>query len=246
MTLKRHQRDWDDLGKVDALWAIYTDPSRRMGRWDLADFFATGARDVERTLSVADEVGHPKARSVALDFGCGVGRLTRALAPHFDRCYGVDISSTMIEQARELNREVYNCEFLVNETDRMAGFDDASVDLILTQWVLQHLPGRDLVRSYLLDFLRVLRPGGLLVCQLRTALTLKHRLQLGRRIYAPLRAAGLSERLLYTRLRVNPMRVTAIPRADIDGLFDAAGATVLRVDGYTVASGSAATYYVTP
>lgn len=245
MSLGRQQRDWDDLGKVDPLWAIHTDPKRRMGRWDPDEFFATGVSDVERMLAVAATLGHPEARSVALDFGCGVGRLTRALAAHFERCYGVDISNEMIAQARELNSAVGNCEFLVNDADRLTTFDDASVDLLLTQWVLQHLPTQELITSYLSDFLRVLRPGGLLVFQLRTHLTGKHRLQLGRRIYAPLRAIGISESILYGRLRISPMRVTAIPAADVDELLRTAEARVLKVDRYDLPSGTAATYYVT-
>ena len=42
-------------------------------------------------------------RDRALDFGCGVGRLTRALGTRFESALGVDISAGMIEQARRLN-----------------------------------------------------------------------------------------------------------------------------------------------
>ena len=44
--------------------------------------------------------GSPAARRSALDFGCGIGRLSQALAEHFDQVYGVDISPKMIELAR--------------------------------------------------------------------------------------------------------------------------------------------------
>lgn len=52
-------------------------------------------------MECAATLGHPRERGVALDFGCGVGRLTRALAAFFDRATGVDISSSMIEEAKK-------------------------------------------------------------------------------------------------------------------------------------------------
>ena len=44
----------------------------------------------ERDLSVR--------RSRSLDFGCGIGRLTQAMAEFFEVCDGVDISPTMIRE----------------------------------------------------------------------------------------------------------------------------------------------------
>ena len=55
-------------------------------------------------LGHAQHLGRPLRHGTALDFGCGVGRLTHALAPHFERTYGVDVSSTMIEQAQAARR----------------------------------------------------------------------------------------------------------------------------------------------
>jgi predicted TPR repeat methyltransferase len=38
-------------------------------------------------------------RRAELDFGCGIGRLTRALSPELDECYGVDVSLRMVRLA---------------------------------------------------------------------------------------------------------------------------------------------------
>jgi len=46
----------------------------------------------------------PLRRGRALDFGCGVGRLTQALCRYFDECDGVDIAPSMIELARKYDR----------------------------------------------------------------------------------------------------------------------------------------------
>ena len=43
----------------------------------------------------------PLGKGKALDFGCGVGRLSQALADYFDRVVGADVSPTMIGLARD-------------------------------------------------------------------------------------------------------------------------------------------------
>lgn len=48
-------------------------------------------------------------RKHALDFGCGVGRLTQALAAHFDEVTGVDISPSMIKLAKKYSRHGDGC-----------------------------------------------------------------------------------------------------------------------------------------
>lgn len=245
MNLQRHRQDWEDLGRVDPLWAIHTDPSRRYGKWDLAEFYATGERDVAEVMATAHRLGLPAARGSALDFGCGVGRLTRALAGHFRESVGVDISAAMIEQARELNRDVPGCRFVLNTEDRLPTFADETFDLVYTKWVLQHLPSRSLFEGYLRELVRVLRRDGLLVLQVRTGLTLKARLQLGRRLYAALRVVGLGEDLLYHRLGLNPIRMMVVREEDVTDLLAAQGARVVEVERYRVRSGSGSVLFVT-
>ena len=55
----------------------------------------------------------------AQGFGCGVGRLTRALADHFERVVGIDVAPSMIAQARAMNREYARCNFRVNRSVRL-------------------------------------------------------------------------------------------------------------------------------
>lgn len=108
MPLNSHKRDWEDLGKVDPLWAILSSPEKKFGNWNIDDFFVTGTIEIDKAMACAAKLGHPAGREVALDFGCGVGRLTRALARHFRHCHGVDISESMLARARELNASFSN------------------------------------------------------------------------------------------------------------------------------------------
>ena len=146
------------------MWAILTDPAKAGGRWDEAEFFATGVHEVDIFMNSANAWGVPVSRRTALDFGCGIGRLTQALAGHFETVYGVDISRKMIELAREHNRQGARCEYLWNPANDLRGFADASIDMIYSWITLQHMRPRH-ARRYLREFLRVLAPGGLLLFQ---------------------------------------------------------------------------------
>ena len=89
----------------------------------------------------------------ALDFGCGVGRLTRALAAHFDSCDGVDVAASMIDRARELNDNGERVRFHHNDTPDLRLFGDESFDFILALIVLQHMEP-ELMRGYMREFVR--------------------------------------------------------------------------------------------
>jgi SAM-dependent methyltransferase len=152
---------WDTFGSKDPMWAVLTEPDRRGGRWDPEEFFATGVREVDGVMALADEFGLPARRETALDFGCGVGRLTQALARHFDRATGVDIAPSMLAAARRHDPEG-RCTFVHNDATDLAVFPDASFDMVLSTIVLQHMPP-ELALHYAEEFGRVLRPGGLAV-----------------------------------------------------------------------------------
>jgi SAM-dependent methyltransferase len=230
MSLQKHRQAWEDLGRVDPMWAVLNDPTRRHGQWDPAEFFATGAEDIGALMKSAAELGLPRERKLAVDFGCGVGRLAQLLASHFDSYVGVDISESMIVQARQWNRDCARCRFVLNTTGDLRIFEGGSVDLIYTKFVLQHLPSAELVRSYLSEFVRILRPGGLLVFQLPNRIPLINRIQPRRRLYTLLRNLGMNERLLLGRLELTPIRMRAMPEGKVAQFIAGLGAMLVRVE----------------
>lgn len=242
MGLKRHKRDWDDLGRVDPLWAVLSSDEHRGGKWDEQNFFATGHQEIEHAMAVAATHGVPISHASALDFGCGVGRLTRALSDHFEQCTGVDISETMVDRARTTHADRQQCRFIVNTANDLRCFPETSFDLVYSKYVLQHLPSRALIRTFVTEFVRVLRPGGILVFQLPAHIPAKNRIQLRRRLYVVLRELGISERVLHSTLRLTPMRMNFIPEAAVVSLIESAGARMLHVQHDTTRD---RTYYVT-
>jgi SAM-dependent methyltransferase len=152
---------WNTFGEKDPLWAVLTDRERRGGKWPAEEFFATGRQEIDGVLRLADSLGLPAARNDALDFGCGAGRLTQALADHFASVVGVDIAPSMLAAAERHNTHA-NCRFALNERPDLSLFADASFDVVYTTIVLQHMPP-GLALGYVAEFARVLREGGLAV-----------------------------------------------------------------------------------
>lgn len=165
--LKRIQRNWEELARKDPYWAILTSSGKQGNRWDLGEFFRTGEVEIQASLAHLEGVGLAVRRRAALDFGCGAGRLTQAIAGHFEQVYGVDIAPSMIKQARKHNRYGERCRYVLNETDDLRLFPDASFDFIYSYITLQHIEPAD-AKRYLAEFLRLLTPEGLLVFQLPT------------------------------------------------------------------------------
>lgn len=158
------RRVWGALGHDDPLWAVLSHKDKRGGRWKADEFLATGQVEIDSQLAALAPSGFPLRRDLAIDFGCGAGRLSRALATHFDKVIGVDVSASMISAARRLNADVANIEFRENTAADLAGIDDASVDFVFSHITLQHIPTA-LAMGYVDEFLRVLAPGGVAVFQ---------------------------------------------------------------------------------
>lgn len=165
MEIQELRRHWDGMGQEDPLWAILTVPGKAGGRWSPEEFFATGRDQVARVFQELASLGVKVQRGAALDFGCGVGRLSQALADHFDAVHGVDIAASMITLAERHNRFGERCKYHLNEQDSLALFADGTFNFVLTLICLQHMEPR-YAQKYLAEFARVLAPGGVLFFQL--------------------------------------------------------------------------------
>jgi SAM-dependent methyltransferase len=228
--VQRLSRDWDELAELDALFVVLAEPGRDEGRWDLAEFLATGETEIDQLLGRAAQVGRPRRRQRALDFGCGVGRLTRALAAHFDECVGVDVSAEMIRRATEVNGDRPNCRFAQNVSPDLSQFESGSFDLVHSSKVLQHLPNRALACAYLEEFVRVVRADGLVAFQLWTRIPFRNRLQPRRRAYVAVRPLHLPQAFL-KRLGLSPRgRGLAVPEEQVRATITGVGGTVLLTE----------------
>jgi SAM-dependent methyltransferase len=172
VSLDRISAAWNRLAAEDPLWAVYALPGTKGNRWDRDAFYATGEDEVRAALTRAAALGlgfSPGSGSgtssvsgTALDFGCGVGRLSLPLAARYGEVVGLDVSDRMLALAREAaGRDPHGgrCRFVRNERPDLGMFADSSFDLVYSSLVLQHMPAR-FSMMYLAEFVRVLRPGG--------------------------------------------------------------------------------------
>ena len=164
MDLEDVRTTWENIGRDDPFWGVLSWQGTEDGRWDLDEFYGLGEKDIAAFFEEARVVGAEPRREAALDFGCGVGRLSRALATRFTTVHGVDISAPMVEQAQRLvGAEFANCTFQVSTSERLP-YAAGSFDLVVSNLVLQHMPPR-LAQRYVGEFLRVLARDGVAIVQ---------------------------------------------------------------------------------
>lgn len=111
--------------------------------------FYNRAIDLEQRLALAPWLKVPAGARV-LDIGCGVGRWSRLLAARGADVTGVDISPTMIEEARRRARSegvADRCRFHVRD---ISSLDlEGEFDLVLGVTVLQHILDPSALRAAL-------------------------------------------------------------------------------------------------
>src|SRR5439155_23079905 len=129
---------WDSHARRDPLWAILSEPTKKGRQWDLQDFLRTGEREIfelMRTLVELDIAVQPRR---GLDFGCGVGRLTRPVANYFVEVVGLDISAEMIRLANMLNREPFRVQYVCNARQDLTIFPASIFTFACAHLVFQH------------------------------------------------------------------------------------------------------------
>ena len=164
------QNVWETLAKTDPLWAILSLPSKKGRKWDVEEFFWEGRVEIDHVLGKVLNSGHTLSRGTALDFGCGVGRLTQPLADYFAHVVGVDISSTMIDLARQFNRRGARVEYRQNSVKNLGVFGDQTFDFVYSNIVLQHMHPQYAI-GYIKEFFRITKTDGFIVFQIPSHLT---------------------------------------------------------------------------
>lgn len=158
------ERFWDERAREDALY--FVDNRLEYGRPDAERFWADGEAVLDRLLELGGVTVAPG--DVVVDLGCGVGRLTRALAQRGATVRAVDVSREMLDRARALNPELEGVEWLHGDGVSLRPLADASADGCLSFVVLQHVPDPAVTLGYVGEMGRVLRPGGWAIFQVST------------------------------------------------------------------------------
>lgn len=149
------RRDWDTRARENP---------RAYINWpgvanDEDAFFASGRNDYELYVTpFLRKMQFNPQNKVALEIGCGIGRLGRRMVEDFGEYIGVDVSPEMIRKASSYG--LPRATFRAVSGGDLAGIPDSSVDFVLSFAVFQHVPDKDAIFSYFAETARVLRPGG--------------------------------------------------------------------------------------
>jgi SAM-dependent methyltransferase len=155
---------WEEWGRRDPYFGVITHPKFRrsaMNEDAKREFFESGAPHAQHVLATIRRHINPEfAPRKVLDFGCGVGRLLVPFAGIVEEVVGLDISSSMLEEARRNcdERQLRNVRLLHSDDDLSILTD--RFDLIHSFIVFQHIPverGRTIISK----LLRHLNPGGI-------------------------------------------------------------------------------------
>jgi SAM-dependent methyltransferase len=148
---------WNKAAEENPYWYVSSYGPYVADR-DLADFWDSGRviwNDIKRVIGYT-----PKPDHAVVEIGCGVGRLTRVIAPEVGCVIALDVSEKMLAIAKQVN--IPNAEFREVEGFSLPAIPDNSADLALAYCVFQHLPSQTALKSYLVAMCRVVKPEGMI------------------------------------------------------------------------------------
>ena len=220
--------NWNTLAELDPLWTVLSEPGKKFGKWDPAEFFGTGEREARRVLDLCRSNSIDIKFDKLLDFGCGVGRMTRGFSDFFTSCVGIDVSEKMVGLARKYNAALPHCEFITSDSATLS-LPDRHFDFVFTVLVLQHLPTKRDILRYIAELIRVAKEGGVIAFQLPINVPLLHQIQPKRRLWSILAAAGVPRPWLFKKLGLAPIQVNGISREEVESFIRSQGAQVRAV-----------------
>ena len=156
--LEASRQFWDEKARENPYW--YVSAAGPYEGRNLDEFWASGPK-IWNDLKSASGY-QPRRTDVIVEVGCGVGRLTLAIAPEVGKVFAFDLSAEMLTIARG-KVEAGNASFHRAETPALPEVADGSVDAFVAYCVFQHLPDPGILREYLKTAARVLKPGGTLI-----------------------------------------------------------------------------------
>ncbi len=140
---------------------------------DPGEFWRSGERTIQKEFVPLLEA-HDVRPFLALELGCGLGRLVVPLAHRFREVVGVDISRGMIERATSFARDngIANVSYsaISGPADflRQAGNSAGGCDFIYSLLVFQHIPDFSVIESYLHVIRHLLHKQGFAYLQFDT------------------------------------------------------------------------------
>lgn len=160
-SIESHRDFWERSAAADSANAV---------AYGVDDFWKSGENELAMLRPYLSD------DAVALEIGCGIGRIMYHVAPHCREMHGVDISREMLRQARQNLAHLPNVRVHLGNGYALP-VDSESFDLAYSCRVFQHIP-KNIVLNYLKETYRAMRPGAKFVLQIPNILIDEHMLAL--------------------------------------------------------------------
>lgn len=161
---------WEHLGQTEPYWSVLTSDRYFIDAFHQSRdaFFATGEVEVQAFESTVARAGLSFSQNArCLELGCGVGRVTAALAKRFHEVVAVDVSQPHLDIAKNeltkfqlVNKIDYQKLSQLTQIQTLGRFD-----VVYTKIVLQHNPP-PVINYVLRSMLNSLNQGGIALFQL--------------------------------------------------------------------------------
>jgi len=230
----RMQQEWDQRSRENAFHYI----ASWQDQWNEEQFLLSGEQDVQRLVDpFLTASGFVPSDKRVLEIGCGVGRMSFALAKRFAVVDALDISGEMIKRANTIKEHlsIENVNFSAGSGRGLNQCSDESVDFAFSFIVFQHIPEVAIIESYIREMGRVLKRGGLFRFQVngyfRRLLPFGYCLMWGKSA-AP--SASDSWRLNLPHIKfgkLNSWRGVSITAAEVRAACDAAELSITQIIG---------------
>jgi len=205
---------------------------------DEDEFFLSGEGDVRDFVDpyLSDAQFAPGDKRM-LEVGCGVGRMTFALAKRFGTVEAIDISGEMIKRAKELQTRlgIGNVRFRVGDGKDLTVYPDESLDFAFSYIVFRRIPEISIILNCVREIGRVLKKGGLFRFQLngyrRLKLPFGYCLMWGTSATHRLRKWNIQTRPHLRFGKLNSWRGVPVRVSELQDICAASGLSITQVIG---------------
>jgi|SRR5579884_4106206 len=146
---------WEKFGQKEPYFGVLADEKFTLAQiqQNRDEFFASGSGAVAQIIDRCEDHFGRLQRGRALDHGCGVGRLSFALAQQFADVVALDVSPSMLREAKANAQKLGSSNTIFALSDDQLSNAVGTFDFVNSYMVLQHVPVRRGLRivSALLD-----------------------------------------------------------------------------------------------
>ena len=157
--------DWNLRAKKNPFYFVQTAKNQSE-----EEFWKSGYMNRDSILEskpIKEKLGEELDDLKVLEIGCGVGRILIPMSEKFQESVGVDISQEMVSIGKQKTKNNPNCKILLNNGINLSDLSSNYFDFCYSFIVFQHIPKKQIVKNYIKEVARVLKPGSYFRFQVR-------------------------------------------------------------------------------